>query len=112
MSFSFASLFSFAKTVLTDVAAGEKAIAPVASVIPGAGAVLTAAQGVTTAVSAVIDAGESAAAALGPEAAQVETWLDALFHIDITPGAIVLTPKTSVATVTTASAASLTASVS
>lgn len=99
MSFSFASIFSFARTVLTDVAEGAAAITPVAVVIPGAGPVVAAVSAATAAAGEAITAGEGIIAAVTPEITQLEALFASLFHVNVTPGAIVLTPKTSTATV-------------
>jgi hypothetical protein len=105
MSFSFASLFSFAKTVITDVAAGASEIAPVASLIPGGAAVDAALAGAASVANEAVTAGQSLVSALTPEVAQLEALYDSLFHVTVTPGAVVLTPKVSAATVSTTPAA-------
>lgn len=99
MSFSFTSILNFARTVITDVATDIEEIAPVAAVIPGAAPVIAAITGAATAANAAIDAGSAIVAAATPEVTQLEAWFDKLFHISVTPGVIVLTPKTSTATV-------------
>lgn len=99
MSFSFAGLLSFAKVVITDVGEGAAAIAPVVSVIPGAAPVVAAVENAADAANKAVVAGEGIIAAVVPEIAQLEALFESLFHINLTPGAIVLTPKTSAGTV-------------
>ena len=102
MSFSFANFFTFAKTVITDVAAGADELAPVASVIPGGAAIDTAVKGAAVVASEAAVAGEALVTAAEPALAQAIALWDSLFHITVAPGSIILTPKTSVATVPTA----------
>lgn len=99
MSFSFAGLFSFARTVLTDVGEGAQAIAPIASVIPGAAPVVAAVTAAVGAANDAISAGEAIISAATPELLQAEAILASLFHVNLTPGAIVLTAKNSAGTV-------------
>lgn len=101
MSFSFKSLFALAKTVITDVATGAEAMAPVASVIPGGAAIDAAVASAAQVANDAVDAGQALVTALTPELAQVEALLDSLFHVTPTPGGALLTARTSVATVST-----------
>jgi hypothetical protein len=102
MSF-FSTLFAGAKTVLTDVMTGSEAIEPVVTAIPGAGTVAVAIDAGAKAALTTISAGEAIYNAASPEITAIEGYLETLFHISLTPSAIVLTPKTSAATVATAS---------
>jgi hypothetical protein len=108
MSFSFANFFTFAKTVTTGVAAGADELAPVANIIPGGAAIDAAVKGAATIAGEAIDAGEALIAAAAPELSQAIALWDSLFHITMAPGSLILTPKTSVATVPTATASAAT----
>lgn len=101
MSFSFASLFGIAETVISGVAAGAAEMAPVASLIPGGAAVDAAVAGAASVANEAITAGQALATALTPELAQMEALIDSLFHITVTPGGALMTGKTSAATVST-----------
>jgi len=99
MSNIFQTILNTARTVISDVQVGAKVIAPVAVAIPGAAAVDTAVQVGATAALAAIDAGEAIVTAASPEIASLIAAFESLFHITQTPQAIVLTPKTTAATV-------------
>jgi hypothetical protein len=109
MSFSFSALFDSAETVLTDVLTGAEAIAPILPAIPGAGAVATDVESGVSAAQSVIASGKTILNDVTPAVTAALSALEAaynqLFHITATPGAVVLTPKTSVATKATTSAA-------
>lgn len=99
MSNFLTTIFDTAELVLTDIQTGAKAIEPVAAAIPGGMAVDAAVEAATAATLAAVTASRAIVAAASPEVAQVEAYLDKLFHITQTPQAIVLTPKTTSATV-------------
>lgn len=101
MNFSFASIFKFARTAISGVASGADAIAPIAAAIPGAGPIVAEVQIAAKVASEGVDAAEGLVSALTPELAQAEALIASLYHMAFTPGAIVLTPKTTVATIST-----------
>jgi len=98
MSFSFSGFLAAAKTVLTAVQVGEAEIAPIAAAIPGAAPILAGAGDATTAALALIAAGQNIAVSGTPLITELETIFDGLFHVTLTPQAVVLTPKTTAAT--------------
>ena len=93
------TILNAARTVLTDVQVGAKAIAPVAATVPGGTAIDTAVGAAATAVLTAIEAGEAIVTAASPEVSQLIAYLESLFHVTQTPQAIVLTPKTTSGTV-------------
>ena len=118
MSFSFSGLLAWGKTALSTVAADAapilqagEALAPVISLIPGAGPIIAqveagAASIATIAPTAVADAtavftaGEKIVSDMTPELTQLEAAFESIFHVNALPGGtVVLTPKTSSATV-------------
>lgn len=111
MSNIFETIFNAAETALTDVITGGEAIAPVASAIPGAGAVVSEVQTGASAVLAALNAGRAIVAAAAPEVSSMAALIESIFHVTPTPGGLVLTAKTSVATVSTTPAATVAATV-
>lgn len=105
----FETAFDTAETALTDVITGGEAMAPVAAAIPGAAPVLTAVEGGATAVLAAIKAGRAIVTAAAPEISSIAALLESLFHITPTPGGMLLTAKTSVATISATPAATVSA---
>lgn len=104
MSFSFENLWSAAETVMTDVLEAEESIAPIVAAIPGAAPIVQKVTDAASAVNAAVTAGKSLVEAMGPMASELQSILAQLFHVTVTPGALVLTPKTSAATVPVAPA--------
>lgn len=109
MSNWFETAFDAAETALTDVITGGEAIAPVAAAIPGAAPVVAAVETGANAVLAAITAGRAIVTAASPEISSLAAIFESLFHITPTPGGLLQTAKTSVATVSTTPAATVAA---
>jgi len=115
----FGKLATAAKAAITDiqpfVPIAQEIGGAVGALVPGAAPVIAgieagaasiaalapaAVQNAQTAITAV----ESIAAAASPEFTTLESWFDKIFHITPVPGGVVLTAKTSTATVPTTAA--------
>lgn len=80
-------------------AVGSVASALVPSIAPEIAAVTALAPSAISDVASVVAAGKSAATAMGPAITDLETAITNLFHITPTPTGVVLTAKTTTATV-------------
>lgn len=124
MSFSWTGLLNAAKSAITVISADAgpvlqagEALAPVISMIPGAGPIIAGAETAAAAItqvaptaiqdaSAIFAAGEKIITDGSPVLTELESVWDSIFHVTTTPtGTVILTPKTSTATAPAASVA-------
>jgi hypothetical protein len=101
MSF-FSTLFSTAANVVQGVQAAETEIAAVVTpLVPGSASAVSSVEKATANVAALVTQGQKIVDEFEPEEADLETILDALFHTTRTPQGLLLTPKTTAATIPT-----------